>query len=183
MTNDTTSSTPSKEDIPIKIIAVVKFNDGEAFVLDHAPELKYNMVARSIVGKALPFCRCYFYEAPGYKSYAFAGAKFDITLEDGTVVHCFGQYWDGWTKAALQDIGGSVERVTISTNDELKKCYVYYGMYGIPAGIKELRTAYKGPVFDYWDYEKILHGKMSLHGLRKYKIHPSKRLHNLNHSL
>lgn len=160
----------------LKIISVVKFNDGEAFVLNRELEMKYNMIGSAIVGKDGPMCSCLAYEYPSAGWKAFAGREFDIALEDGSVIKCNGQYWDSWTTAALKEVGENVSRVTIGTKESLKNCYVYSGCYGIPNEIAKLRAAYAGPVFDYWDYDKILKGRIRLSGLRKYRNERRKQL-------
>ena len=75
-----------------KIIAVVKFNSKEAFVLRRRPLLKYNRYGNVIIGTDGLFFTCYYYSPPSERFQAFAGRKFDLTMEDGEVIHCNGQW-------------------------------------------------------------------------------------------
>lgn len=43
-----------------------------------------------------------------------------------------------------------------STIEELNKFYVYSGVYAIRRWIEKLDASYKGRVYDYWEFEKIL---------------------------
>ena len=142
-----------------KILAVVKFNEGEALVLDRKPELTYRSDGWHITGTDGLFCACYFYETPYPNWRAFAGRQFEITLEDGTVVKCSGQFWDGVKEEHRKQLGGEPIRVTAASVDELKKCFVFYGYYAIPSAYAKLRKTYKGPIYDYWDYEAMVRGK------------------------
>jgi len=140
-----------------KIIAVVKFNDGEAFVMEQPIKLEYTKYGGyTIVGTDGCFLCCYGYESPGKTWEAFAGRKFDLQLTDGTVEHCYGQWWDSITKKAREVINDNIISVTAKSIDGLKKCYVFSGYYGIETEIKKLRSEYLGKVYDYWEYEKIL---------------------------
>lgn len=144
----------------MKILAVVKFNHGEAIVLDEMPEMIYTKHDQiTIVGKAGPFHVTYGknHEA-GLK--AFAGRKFELPLNDGTIEYCSGQWWDAMTAKAksvlLQNDADEIVSVTANTADSLKKCYVYYGYKSVRSEYEKLRSEYTGPVYEYHEYEKIL---------------------------
>lgn len=55
---------------------------------------------------------------------AFAGREFHIQIDDGTTFHCQGQVWSSGH-------GGHVSEPTvevgIATQEELAKCYVFFG--------------------------------------------------------
>ncbi len=144
----------------MKIIAVVKFNQGEALVFDELPELVYTKYGPStIVGKSGIFSSCYGKAFdPGAK--AFGGRKFDLQLTDGTVEHCDGQWWSSVTTQALSALGVSDDNplvsVTAKTLDELKKCYVFHGYTSTRKEYQDLRGTYTGPVYEYHEYEKIV---------------------------
>lgn len=140
-----------------KIIAVVKFNEGEAYVLNHAPVFKYKKQNNVIVGTDGVFASCYFNDPSSRNFEAFGGRKFDIELENGEVEHCHGQWWDGIKPEAIKMLGTyELVHVTYGTKDHLKKCYVFYGCTGIKNEIEKLRKQYHGKVYDYWEYEKIM---------------------------
>ena len=69
-----------------RILAVVKFNNGEALVLDRKLELVYTKYGnKTIVGTDGIFYQCYYHDCRGGMN-AFAGREFDLTMEDGEIV-------------------------------------------------------------------------------------------------
>jgi len=148
----------------VKIIAVVEMNDGEAFVLDQKPDLKYTKYGfDTIVGIDEPFLSCYYHQTPIPPKYdksfpwqAFAGRKFDLPLTDGTVEHCYGQWWWGITKSAKEQFDDEIITVTACDKESLRKCYVFGGYQGLEKGIQKMRSEYTGKVYGYWEYQKFL---------------------------
>jgi len=139
-----------------KIIAVVKFNSGEAFVMENPIKLEYTKYGYdTIIGTDGSFISCYGYKRDQYCK-AFAGREFDLKLVDGTTEHCNGQWWDSITDKAKEVINDNMISITANNKDRLKQCYVFNGYYGIEKKINELRSQYKGKVYDYWEYEIIL---------------------------
>jgi len=140
-----------------KIIAVVKFNKREAFVLENPIELKYTKYYNhTIVGTDGVFLNFYYYDSPSGSWEAFAGRKFDLKLTDGNIEHCYGQWWSGITKTARDVIKDNIVAVTACSVTELKECYVFCGYYGIETKIKELREEYTGLIYEYEEYRKLL---------------------------
>ncbi len=142
-----------------KIIAVVKFNDHEAFVMQNKINLTYSKInSYTIVGiNNSGLVDCFYLEHPTSKRLiAFAGREFDIKLDDGSVEHCHGQWWSGINSEAKEFLRDKIINVTANDVDDLKRCYVYTGYHGIENKIKLLRAAYHGPVYGYYEYEKIL---------------------------
>ena len=114
-----------------KIIAVVKFNSHEAFVMENPIKLEYTKYGSdTIIGTNGCIIQCYGYQNDRY-SKAFAGRKFDLQLTDGTIEHCYGQWWDNITKKAREVIQGNIIHVTANSIDRLKNCYVFNGYCGI----------------------------------------------------
>jgi hypothetical protein len=139
-----------------KVMAVVKFNDGEALVLDKKPELKYQLSNGCITGTDGVFADCLYYEKPFGRFKAFAGREFEITLQDGSVVKCNGQYWDGLQPGHIKALGFSPSRATINSLDNLKKCYVFAGYYANIEMFNKLRSTYDGKVWEYNEYDEYL---------------------------
>lgn len=143
---------------PIKAVAKVKFNDGYAYVLNRDIKFQYTKIDRfTIIGEdegALSFFK---YEPPSPNWKAFGGRKFELLLTDGTVEKCYGQWWDGWSDAARQlfDVN-QICCFTFSTIEELRKCYVYTGVYALKDWLKKLDDAYKGEIYEYWEYQKVI---------------------------
>jgi hypothetical protein len=149
----------------IKVVAVVKFNDGEALVLNRPLNFLYEFSGRDLVGSDGPFQNVYRYELPSGRFKAFAGREFDIPLKDGGSVRANGQYWGAHLSGMISATYGTVE--------QLVKCYVFTGGACIePAAYAELRGAYTGCVYPYWDYEKII----KYDGERRYWIDKSFKL-------
>lgn len=144
-----------------KIIAVVKFNDSEAFVLEKDPELEFTKYGHdTIIGTDGMFYSTYGYESPSKYSKAFAGRKFDLPLKNGEVVKCEGQWWDKVTETAVKELGLTKENrmvyATANSIEKLKKCYVFVGYKTLSNKWDELRKQYTGKVYDYWEYEKLI---------------------------
>lgn len=145
-----------------KIIAIVKFNNGEALVLQNKPQLKYTKYGDdTIVGTDGTFYSFYGRERFSEKWKAFAGRKFDLALTDGGVEKCYGQWWDTVTDRAKKELGiykggNEVVYATANSVDSLKSCYVFVGYNTLKHKLDEIRKTYTGKVYDYWDYKKIL---------------------------
>lgn len=140
----------------VKIIAVVKFNKGEALVLNRKIKYKYRKVDNLIIGKDGIFYDCYKYDRPSKGFYAFGGYKFDIELEDGSTEHCYGQWWSGGFDKASKLEGLKFGHAVYNCIEELIKCYVYFGAQVDVNQYNEFRKTYNGPVYEYRDYEKII---------------------------
>ena len=146
-----------------KILAVVKFNDGEAYVLRDEVKLEYQKYNGIIIGTDGYFLKCYYERPPippsnknwsGWQ--AFGGRRFDIHLIDGSIEHCYGQWWDGIGNNCMNIIGDEIVNIVAENIDNLKNCYVFRGYQGIKKNIEKLRKAYTGEIYDYWEYCKNL---------------------------
>ena len=91
-----------------KIVDIVKFNDRHAFVLDREYFLTYEQHGELLIGsdKTQTFFNVLYYAPfggnPNFGSnYAFGGRKFDLQMKDGSAMHCYGQYWDGYQVCQL----------------------------------------------------------------------------------
>ena len=152
----------------MRILAVVKFNDREALVLDRSPNLKYTKYnSNTIIGKDGLFCSAYFYDSPSKSWQAFAGRKFDLQLTDGTVEHCHGQWWDGVNNTSRKIIGDNIIHITAASIDQLKKCYVFFGYTSTKELYERFRKNYKGKVWGYWEYDKYLKHQKIKHKYKK----------------
>ena len=136
-----------------KILAVVKSNGEETYVLKNPVKLEYTKYGDIIIGTDGLFVSVYYYEAPIGRFKAFAGRKFDLQLTDGTVEHCCGQWWDGRYYKAEEILGSKIISASAHDINSLKKCYVFIGYLGIEKAIEKLRGRYRGKIYDYWEYE------------------------------
>ena len=141
---------------PIKILAIVQFNKGEAYVLNHSPEYVYERDGNILWAHDTGFYSVYAYDRPSERWQAFAGRKFDLPLKDGGVEHCHGQWWDGGQAKLSEKLGITLESVTIETISGLQKCYVFCGSSIESEYREKLRTEYTGCVYPYYEYEKII---------------------------
>ena len=130
-----------------KVVAVVKFNDGEALVLDRPIKFVYEEVGRDYVGSDGPFRDFLGYGTMGGGK-AFAGRTLHLTMADGSTRDIKDNWWSTYAKGYDSVVVGNVEA--------LKKCYVFGSAHMKPEDYATLRATYTGGVFDYWDYEKIL---------------------------
>jgi hypothetical protein len=140
----------------MKVIAIVKFNSGIALVLDESPKLIYQKQTGCILGSDGTFLQTYYLDRCGPGWEAFGGRKFDLIMEDGEVVHCHGQYWDGVKDAHRKMVEGEIIHVTACDINSLKDCYVFIGYKGVKHKVEELISRYKGIVYEYRDYEMLI---------------------------
>ncbi|WP_308722465.1 hypothetical protein [Paenibacillus polysaccharolyticus] len=142
-----------------QVEALVTFNQGIAFVLDKPVEYTYYKQGNLIIGldDTCTFVQCYSYQMiPG--SNAFGGHKFDIKLDDGKIIHCDGQWWDGGYDRAAELLGEKLVHATYNTAERLRNCYVFSGSQAVESNLNQLRKTYTGDVQGYWAYEANLKG-------------------------
>lgn len=147
--------------MPYEVEAIVKFNDGVAYVLDKPVEFTYYKEGGLIIGidDTCTFIQTYYYETPSYGFKAFGGREFDIVLENGDVIHCNGQWWDGGAQKAEELLGEELVHATYNDLENLKECYVFYGCVAVASNLAKLRDTYHGEIQGYWSYEAELKGK------------------------
>ena len=92
---------------------------------------------------------------------AFGGREFDLHLTDGTVEHCYGQWWDAMSDSAreLYDSKDLCRCFACATKEELKRCYVYCGYECEKKWLEKLKSEYNGKIYDYWEYKELLKGE------------------------
>ena len=148
---------------PIKILAVVQFNSGEAYVLNRRPEYIYQRDGNLLWAHDTGFYNVYKYDAPrrpinpnwsGWQ--AFAGRKFTLPMKDGSVTECTGQWWDAGQGEISKKLNITLEHVTMETIPGLIKCYVFCGSSIESEYREKLRSEYTGCVYPYREYEKLI---------------------------
>ena len=147
---------PAILDQPLKVVALVEFNKSQALVFNRMPSYKYTIDGNLMWAKDGPFYSCFEYDKPSKNWQAFAGRKFDLDMLDGSVTKCEGQWWDGGIGRLSEKLGFHLNSITIGTVDRLIECYVFMGTSGNIDDIHNLVSDYKGVVYPYWDYEKII---------------------------
>ncbi len=133
---------------PLSVVAVVKFNDEEALVLNRPLQLTYERVGNDYIGADGPFRDALVYSHGSGRFVAFAGRELTILMKDGTVQKLKDHWWSG-------SIDG-FRQATISNVESLKRCYVFRGALCDPEAFAALRSAYQGCVYPYRDYEKVI---------------------------
>lgn len=135
-----------------KILAIVKFNQGEALILDKPVEIKYEKDGDLLYGTCQHgvFTNSYVYDRPSKGWEAFGGREFDIPMVDGSVIEASGQWWCGGQSEFSEKIGANLIFVTANSVENLKRCYVYFDYSAIESKYKKLRETYSGEVLDYY---------------------------------
>ena len=155
----------------MKIVDVIGFNDGYAYVLDENYTLTYERHGSLLIGsddtktffKVLQYAPCG--GNPNFGgNYAFGGAKFDLPMKDGTKMHCYGQYWDGGYGKAEKILGICFSDFVHGTIESLASCYVFRSGMVCKTKLKSLKKdfAISHPGYtpwDYWEYEKHIKGE------------------------
>lgn len=132
----------------MKILDIVKFNDGVAFVVDKMPVLTYEkMVAPTSACKGeyekfvfagrefligadedgVFYDVLYHRKENGPK--AFGGHEFSLPMKDGGTFKTDGWWWDGGSSVAARMLGIEMGRVTIQDRSSLEKCFVFTARY------------------------------------------------------
>lgn len=145
-----------------KIIAVVKFNEGHAYVLDKKPEFVYEKHGSLLIGTDATetFYSVLFYERPFGRFKAFGGSEFELPLKGGGVEKCYGQWWDGGADKAAKIINKNLVPVTCRSKKCLEEeCYVFIGCHADKEKLQKLVSEYDGNVYGYWEYESLLKGE------------------------
>lgn len=146
------------------IVAQVHANGHDGWiVLDKPPKMEYTKYGHdTIIGTDGLFYTFYGYDRPSKGFYAFAGREFEIKLSDGTVEHCYGQWWDKITDTAREVLNLKNDKlihIASSTVEDLKRCYVFYGHSALKSKFYELVSRYSGKIYGYWEYEAIINGR------------------------
>ena len=142
-----------------KIIAVVSDGKQDKLVLERIPSLVYRKKGRSIVGTDGVFIEALYHSEPVKGFEAFGGHEFELTMEDGEVVKCSGQWWSGVTKEMVEDglidKDRSIVQLGISTLEmfERYKGYLAVGTTAYADALEKLRQTYGGPVYTIKEFE------------------------------
>ncbi len=167
-----------------EILAMTKFNSGEAMVLKNPINLTYYKFGNNtIIGTDGLFIQTYKYEAPSERFRAFGGREFELTMHDGEVVKCNGQWWDGITQTAIDLIDDEIVHVTANSVDDLSNCYVFYGYRALKSSYEKLRDQYDGFVYEYHDYSHILKSFSKQRAKIKHVIGSKKYVIDVNNDL
>lgn len=141
----------------MEIVALVEMNGRPVPVFDEIPPLIFKRIGENIIyGTNGLLYRCFYKENPSGRFKAFAGREFRITLHDGEIINCHGQWWDGAKDIVGEHIGIKLIQTAASTVDELKKCYVFCAHSVDRNRLFGLKQAYTGPVYPYDEYEKLI---------------------------
>jgi hypothetical protein len=139
-----------------EVVMVVKFNQGEGLILKEPINLTYYKFGNdTIIATDGVFYNFYAYEVDRYAQ-AFAGRKFTLTMNDGEVVECSGQWWSARTHTARMLIDQPMTSGTANDLVSLQGCYVFIGHEADAVKWQELRNTYTGPVYEYRDGEFII---------------------------
>lgn len=145
---------------PLSVVAVVLVNKKEAMVLNRPLALTYERDGKDFIGSDGPFSSLLYYERGGGRFVAFAGRELALPMKDGTIEKVKDHWWSGSLKGRVSVVIGDVKSLT--------NCYVFSGGCSAdPGALAELRAAYTGPVYEYWEYEDVLKGRNLLPRMEK----------------
>lgn len=155
---------------PLSVVAVVSMNGGEALVLNRPLELVYEKMPNGdYVGEDGPFKSLMFFRHGSGSFKAFSGREFALKMKDGTLDKIKNHWWHGLLK--------NTQSVVACDIASLKKCYVFSGGFSVnKEEFDALRSTYTGPVYPYWDYEKIIKFDDMRNDLYKRLWHEEKRV-------
>lgn len=144
----------------IKIEAILKNINQTFYVINRPLQMFYTKIDHeTIIGEDEGVL--FFYKLDNlvlpFEKTAFAGRKFTLQLTNGSVEECHGQWWNEMSKSArelFKDI--KLCCFACSTKEELNKCYVFSGYTCEMEWLEKLVSEYKGEIFDYWEYKKLL---------------------------
>lgn len=147
-------TTPSLAEVialsdPLSVVAVVTVNGGEALVLNRPLRFRYERVGDDYIGKDGPYTDVLGYSHGSGRFVAFAGRTITVRMVDGTTESLKDHWWQTYIPGSVSAPHADVE--------SLKQCYVFSG--GACISLEDynaLRSAYTGPVYGYWDYEKVI---------------------------
>lgn len=164
----------------MKILDIVKFNSGVAFVVDEMPSLTYEKMVAPVSaceGEYEKFAFAgrefligsdesgVFYDVlyhrvePGGRK-AFAGHEFSLPMKNGEAFKTDGWWWDGGSPVAARMLGIEMGGVTIQDRPSLEKCFVFNGRY---VDVKAFHERLYHPFVekhgeiepkDYWEFER-----------------------------
>lgn len=141
----------------LAISGIVEFNNNIAVVLNEDIKYTYRKLdSKTIIGTCGMFFIAYFYDYVSTAK-AFAGRKFTLTMEDGEVVHCNGQWWVGFNSKSRAYIGNrNLTNISYQSLDALKDCYVFYGGYAFEDELSDLLLHYTGKVYKYYEFQDVV---------------------------
>ena len=146
-----------------KLVALVKMNGHLAYVLDEKYSLTYEQYENLLVGSddTNTFYNVLYYSPCGGNpnfggNYAFGGRKFDLQMKNGTVTHCYGQYWDGRYSDAEKILGIEFADFPNGTMEHLRECYVFYGGTIDHKKLNQMMNDFfaEHPSYKLWEYDE-----------------------------
>lgn len=140
----------------MEVIALVRVNDQIHPVFKEDPVFSRTKIDdETIISECYPLYS-FLYKGECKGSWkAFAGRKFDLLLTDGTVEKCYGQWWDGMSKAADELFpNGSLVYVGHSSFEKLVNIYLFYSSYIDAGWYNDLISNWKGRIYEYDEYRK-----------------------------
>ena len=151
----------------IKIVQIVTQGNCKFYVLNRLPEFVYHKVSdRSIIGKDEGIYKTFGYEEPTRGWKAFGGHEFDIILDDDSIEHCYGQWWDT-INSDMKDYAPIANLIGFgySTINKLKEGYIFYGAKVDKFWLDNLISEYEitnneSLEYEYWEYKNLLESNL-----------------------
>ena len=132
----------------LRVVAVIKFDGGEALVLNRDLAFVYERDGKSFIGVDGPFYDFLYYKRSSLGIKAFGGRGLTLAMADGSEVKVKDDWWHGCRQGFFE--------ATVAPVEYLAKYYVFRGVCAEPLGYEALRAGYTGPVYGYREYEDKL---------------------------
>lgn len=145
----------------IKIIAIIRNPDGHyGYVINRDIKYIYTKIDReTIIGEDEGVLQFYKRDASIYPfdKTAFGGLEFTLKLSDGTEEKCNGQWWDDFSKAAIELFNlDDIVYFSSATIDDLKKYDLFYCRHCDKRWLEKLKAEYKGKIYNRDEYLNII---------------------------
>ena len=145
----------------IKIISIIRNPDGHyGYVINRDIKYIYTKIDReTIIGEDEGVLQYYKRDASIYPfgKTAFGGHEFTLKLSDGTEEKCKGQWWEDFSKAALELYNpDDMAYFPSATIDDLKKYDLFYGRRCDKRWLEKLKAEYKGKIYNRDEYLNII---------------------------
>jgi len=141
----------------LKVLYLVKMNNSVAFVLNRDTKFIHKKLSsNTIVGEDEFLLQTYGFENSSGSFKSFAGRKFELKMEDGSLFEGTNNWWDSVTNKAQEYINDKVCMVAINDIENLCNCYVFCGSKIRKSDFEKLVNDYNGKVYEYREFEDLI---------------------------
>ena len=129
-------------------------NNSLAFVLNRETEFVHKkLYSNTIVGEDEFLLQTYGFENSNGSFKSFAGRKFELKMDDGSLLDGTNNWWDSVTNKAQEYINDKICSVAVSDVQSLCDCYVFCGSKIRKSDFEKLISEYDGKIYEYREFE------------------------------